>query len=168
VIWLATNVLAAMRDEALSRSPLETGGVLLGWRSSADKVIVDIIGPGPDALHGRFRFLPDHSWQIQRIRERFSATGGDIDYLGDWHTHPDGGVAMSSEDRDTLKRISRKVPEALTLILAGEGQAESIVACWSGWHEGVFLGRQFLVEREPVKLFILPEAWQRFSECRMF
>lgn len=33
-------------------APLENGGVLLGWRAGEDRVVIDLRGPGPHALHG--------------------------------------------------------------------------------------------------------------------
>lgn len=160
-VWLAHRALAAMQREGAELFPLETGGILLGWRRGVDRIVVDVVGPGRNALHGRIRFLPDHRWQVSEITRTFHATGGDIDYLGDWHTHPDGFAQMSSEDVKTLTRISRRVPGALMLILAGPDFAAGDFGCWkAGAREG-FLGRRITIEPQQVKLFDPPQEWPR-------
>src|SRR4051812_37824791 len=100
-------------------SPLENGGVLLGWRSGEDRIVVDLRGPGPRALHGRHCFIPDHVWQLSEIKRAFHESRGDLDYLGDWHSHPDGIAEMSDLDSATLLRIARRVSAPLMLIVAG-------------------------------------------------
>lgn len=118
-VWLARQVHEVMLESARAYDPLETGGLLLGWRDGLDHVVVGILGPGPRALHGRFMFVPDHSWQVEQLRNAFNQSGGDLRYLGDWHTHPRGVAQMSELDEKTLTRIGRKVAGAIMLIAAG-------------------------------------------------
>lgn len=159
-VWLAKSALRAMYEESSSLYPLESGGILLGWRDGGDRIVVNALGPGPQALHGRHRFLPDHAWQVFHIRQIFEESIGDIDYLGDWHSHPDGGAAMSAEDQSTLKRISRRVRKPLMLILSGVSNNESwTFDCWKGnLHRG-FILRRFEVFAQEVKLFDPPSNW---------
>lgn len=159
-VWLANTAFRIMCDEGTARHPLESGGILLGWRLGNNRVVIDVSGPGPQALHGRHRFLPDHRWQVAQIHRLFEETGGDIDYLGDWHSHPDGIPAMSSEDRTTLRRISRRVHEPLMLIIADDGSQESwIPGCWKGRRHRGLIYRRFEVVIEPIKLFEPPPTW---------
>lgn len=103
-----------MVDLARKYHPLETGGILLGYVSDGGEAVVSgIIGPGPRAKHSRLRFSPDHDCQMAVLEERFRETGGQLDYLGDWHTHPDGGINLSWRDRRTLVRIGRKTKARL-------------------------------------------------------
>lgn len=81
-IWLGRDAAQVIIEQANIFFPLETGGVLLGWRDGEDRVVVDIVGAGPKALHGRHTFIPDHSWQVEQIDEAFRNTAGDLDYLG--------------------------------------------------------------------------------------
>ena len=159
-VWLAQPALRAMCGEATARQPLESGGVLLGWRDDDDRVIIDVLGPGPRALHGRHRFLPDHAWQVAGIYRLFEESDGDIDYLGDWHSHPDGTLAMSNEDRATLRRISRRVHEPLMLILAGDISRENwIIDCWKGHLHRGLIRRRFEVITQTTKVFAPPTTW---------
>jgi integrative and conjugative element protein (TIGR02256 family) len=159
-VWLGRRALEKMRDEAAASHPLETGGVLLGWRSGSDRVVIDLRGPGPHALHGRHRFLPDHAWQVGEIHRAFRDTSGDVDYIGDWHSHPDGVAAMSNEDASTLRHIARRVTDPLMLILAGgTGGGDWSAVCWKGLLHRGLIYRRFEVVAQELRLFDPAAAW---------
>ncbi|MBT2189182.1 Mov34/MPN/PAD-1 family protein [Sphingobium nicotianae] len=154
--WLSRDVADAIQLLATTYYPVETGGVLLGWRDGEDRIVTGLTGPGPRALHGRHTFLPDHRWQVAQIEQAFAASSGDLDYLGDWHTHPDGIASMSEMDRKTLARIERRVRSPLMLIAAGAAESWAINS-WIGRRSG-FLSR--LPPRiEPTRLFELSMGW---------
>lgn len=165
MIWLSSHVLRLMCRYARELSPLENGGVLLGWRSGEDYVIVDLRGPGPRALHGRHCFFPDHAWQVNEINRAFEATCGDVDYLGDWHSHPTGIAEMSDLDSATLLRIARRVKAPLMLIVAGSG-ADWSPRCWKGQLIGPLLWRRLAAAPQELKIFDSPAAWPGSSTTR--
>lgn len=157
-VWLSSHVMHLMCKFARDFSPLENGGILLGWRSGQDRIILDLRGPGPRALHGRHCFIPDHAWQVGQIKRAFEASDGDLDYLGDWHSHPGGAAEMSDLDLATLLRITRRVGEPLMLIVAGGGGHWSR-RCWQGQMEGSFPWRRFAAKPLDVTLFTPPLGW---------
>lgn len=136
-IWLSRHVVQGMVQLGALYHPLETGGVLLGWRDGNDRIVNGLVGPGLKSLHSRQTFFPDHSWQVARIREAFEGSAGDLDYLGDWHTHPDGLAMMSELDRKTLSRIERRVKFPLMVIAAGTSEDWTINA-WRGRRSNLF------------------------------
>lgn len=155
-IWLSRALEQHLIASANALAPLETGGMLLGWRDGADRIVTDAIGPGDRALHGRYAFLPDHEWQRKELAFAFAESLGDLDYLGDWHTHPGGHAEMSAIDHATLRRIGRRVPGAMTLIAAGDRDR--------GWRMGAWLHRRtgFLrstAEPRPIRTFDRPSGW---------
>lgn len=129
-VSITDRALAQIGALADAYAPLETGGVLLGWRDGENKVVAGIIGPGPRALHGRYTFVPDDRWHSAQIDKAFEVSSGDLDYLGDWHTHPDGGLAMSMLDRSTLSRLVRKNAGAIMMI-AASGENQWRFGAWS-------------------------------------
>lgn len=161
-LWAPGRVLASIEREARRFAPLETGGVLLGWRDGPDLVVAGLMGPGPRALHGRHLFLPDHSWQVAQIRTAFADTGGDLDYLGDWHTHPCGVAAMSDQDRTTLTKLDRRVRGATMLIAGGEGDTWAFGA-WTALRSGLFRPTRF--EACEIITFVPPDHWPRWREA---
>lgn len=88
--------------------PLETGGVLIGyWAADVkDVVVTAATGPGPNALHGEMGFVPDSAVQTEVVSRHYAASGRRHVYLGDWHSHPDGGRKLSRLDVRTLRAIS--------------------------------------------------------------
>jgi integrative and conjugative element protein (TIGR02256 family) len=159
-VWLSSHVMRAMCKHACEFAPLENGGILLGWRAGRDRVVIDLRGPGPHALHGRHCFVPDHVWQVAEIRRAFQDSGGDVDDLGDWHSHPGGVAAMSDLDSATLRRIARRVQEPLMLIVAGsETDQDWSARCWKGRIDGRFLRRRLEAQPQELKLFDPPADW---------
>ncbi|MBB4365010.1 integrative and conjugative element protein (TIGR02256 family) [Bradyrhizobium sp. CIR18] len=157
-VWLSSQVMQRMCSLARDLSPLENGGILLGWRSGEDLIVVDLRGPGPQALHARHCFIPDHVWQVAEINRAFEASRGDLDYLGDWHSHPDSVAEMSKLDSATLLRITRKVSAPLMLIVAGSGTDWSS-RCWKGQIARSFLRRRLVATQQKLNIFDPPEQW---------
>ena len=95
-----------------ARLPVETGGILIGYFDVSRRYVyvVDAL-PAPrdsdereDAFIRGFAGLRD---EIHRIEAR---TGGQVGYVGEWHSHPDGaGVAMSDDDSELLRQIADEV-----------------------------------------------------------
>ncbi|MET3654421.1 hypothetical protein [Dyella japonica] len=88
--------------EASTTFSLESGGVLMGRQQGKNFWQVDhVIGPGQNAVHGRFRFIPDLPWQHEQIAKRFYETNGQSTYLGDWHKRLNGTPQPGSVTSDT-------------------------------------------------------------------
>jgi len=158
-LLIAKHVITAIQREAEHIYPLETGGMLLGWRDGNAKIVTGLIGPGPRGLHGRYMFLPDHRWQVDHLRCAFSATRGDLDYLGDWHTHPDGIAKMSEQDRQTLRKICGRVPHGAMLISAGCA-GSWVMNAWVGERPRPF--RPFVPQACDVHEFEAPIDWPTY------
>lgn len=140
-IWISSAVFQELVREASRVYPLETGGVLVGYRAeNRDMVITAVIGPGPGAIHQRNKFIPDHSWQCDQLDAAYDRSLTMSVYLGDWHTHPDGTPRQSWLDRRTHKAIARH-PQAQTpnpLMLIGGGAPRG----WT-WLGHIYRGERF-------------------------
>jgi len=115
-----------MVQDASRCAPEETGGVVLGyWVDDSEAVITEHVGPGPDAQHDITGFVPDAQYQRERIAQIYERTGRTHTYLGDWHSHPLGGLGLSRTDRRTARRIAKatdaRCPRPLMLLLACDG-----------------------------------------------
>jgi integrative and conjugative element protein (TIGR02256 family) len=120
-VWIAERLLPAMEADAAEHAPCETGGMLLGyWSPSGDVVVTETIPCGPNSVHERSRFEPDGKWQQTRLDELYFRSGRITTYLGDWHSHPSGGLRPSGRDRSTAKAIAKtgdaRAPHPLTVI----------------------------------------------------
>ena len=115
---------------AVAKCPMETGGMLLGYISNnGDAIVTRIIGPGPNAKHSRFRFVPDNNYQQATLETYFRSTEGRETYLGDWHTHPNGDNALSTTDMRTLARIAKEpksgIPNPFMAVLSSDSATKN-------------------------------------------
>lgn len=159
-IWLSQAVALTMQSHGENFYPLEVGGVLLGWRDGEHRIVTGLVGPGPKSLHGRHAFVPDHLWQVDQIRKAFTETGGDLDYLGDWHSHPNGAAQMSAMDDSTLSRIARRVANPLMAIVAG-GPSDWQFGGWSANRRALF--RRAMISNQPLRVFEPPSHWPTYG-----
>ncbi|MDB5479096.1 MAG: hypothetical protein JWO83_149 [Caulobacteraceae bacterium] len=133
LVWLPDRVVELMKAEAKRSYPVETGGVVLGYRVEDEWVVREVLGPGPDARHHRRYFEPDADWHAEMIRAHFARTDGREVYIGDWHTHPDGELKLSRRDRQALRGIvqcPQATPAPLSALLAG-GPDDWALAMWA-------------------------------------
>lgn len=124
VAWISTVSLNKMITEADRSFPKETGGVLTGYWAVpfTEVVVIDITGPGPGAVHKADGFLPDADYQEKEVARIYKDSGRLYTYLGDWHSHPNGGSRLSRRDRRTVRAIAvhrpARAPVPLMAILA--------------------------------------------------
>lgn len=112
--FIERSVFAAIQAEADDKFPVETGGVLLGTYSSDRIVITSWVGPGPKAKHTSCSFQPDYSFQQEMAANAFHLSDGEIVYLGDWHSHPNGAAYLSSKDKVVLESIAHFLPSKIS------------------------------------------------------
>ena len=146
IIWIRNDHYERIVGIVQGFLPYETGGILLGYTDiRGNLVITEVVGPGPDAVHQEDYFLPDGSFQQDKINKAFEASAGETTYLGDWHSHPFRRPYLSSIDLTTLQNIARHktsgTPEPVFLIV---GTNPLKLKCW----------RYSPLKREPVNLEI--------------
>jgi integrative and conjugative element protein (TIGR02256 family) len=109
-LFLPQALHTEMEAEGRRWTPKETGGMLLGYRSrevaEADIVVCCLVSAGPEAKRMPNRFEPDGVWQQERLEKVYEESGRTHTYIGDWHTHPRGGIRPSKTDRDTFARVA--------------------------------------------------------------
>lgn len=86
----------------------ERGGVLAGCRIGARSWLISHASPpSPRSLAGRFWVKRDRR-DAQRFIDRvFFETKGAVNYLGEWHTHPEPCPSTSPDDRKMLADLHR-------------------------------------------------------------
>lgn len=107
--WIQKLVLERILHEAVSKFPLETGGLLIGYCAGDDNdaIILDMVGPGPNAKHRRWTYRPDYSFHREECDRIFKEREGMLTYLGDWHSHPGSIPYLSFLDKRALRNIAR-------------------------------------------------------------
>lgn len=118
--------------------PEETGGILVGYYSTDLRTgrITEALAPPADSERSRWRFSRGVRGLTAKLRSLWRKPKAHRQYyLGEWHSHPDGPIAMSSRDRATMRRIAEEVkyqcPEPLLVILGGSPEAGWNLGCWA-------------------------------------
>lgn len=93
-----------LKYRQIDRFSNEAAGVLIGERRGAHLVICEISEPGKGDIRRRSfvdRRGPHHQVAVD---EAFARTSGVLQYLGEWHTHPEDRPTPSSKDLKTWRR----------------------------------------------------------------
>jgi integrative and conjugative element protein (TIGR02256 family) len=100
-VILMPKCLSVIRVESRKARYVETGGPLVGYVAKGDVLVVtDADGPGPKAKMERFSVTIDGE-HAQKFCDRSSReSGGNIDYIGDWHKHT--GISLRPSEQDIL------------------------------------------------------------------
>jgi integrative and conjugative element protein (TIGR02256 family) len=85
----------------------EAGGVLLGrLLLEDDKVVVEqVTVPGPYDRRSRFTFFRAERPAQAVVNDAWRQSGGELVYLGEWHTHPEDDPSPSGHDRSDWRRL---------------------------------------------------------------
>lgn len=105
----AAATLLAYRQTG--RSSLEAGGVMLGRHilGTSDVVIDRVSEPDPADRRSRFWFRRAKRPAQEVVDRAWRESNGVINYLGEWHSHPEDDPTPSCVDRRDWKRIARRV-----------------------------------------------------------
>ncbi len=130
----------------------------MGYRADGtdERVATHVVGPGPNAIHEEFRFVPDHDYQLAEIARLYETSGRCLEYLGDWHSHPGAEGYLSDKDLETLNRIARsrtaRVENPVMLVMAGQKGWDPFA--WIHERSSAWVwGRRSITEPLAVELF---------------
>ena len=124
----------------------ETGGILMGCYRGDDLEVTSRTRPGPTDRSSLFSFIRvDRSHQTTAM-SAWSATRGTHTWVGEWHTHPHGGVSPSSTDLSSWSRLSRNTQQLMAFVLVVPGD----------W--GLFVVRPSWLRRRAVRLTVIEEG----------
>lgn len=92
------------------RDSPEAGGILLGRMIlGTDDVVIDHAAPpDPGDIRGRYHFVRKRKAAQARITRIWSETEGAVNYLGEWHTHPEDAPTPSPQDRKNWRNVHKK------------------------------------------------------------
>jgi integrative and conjugative element protein (TIGR02256 family) len=108
-----------MRFTELPEARREAGGVLLGRYRGPHIEILGCTTPMAEDLRTRFGFVrQDKAHQKAAIKE-WQESRGSINFVGEWHTHPESHPTPSWVDRRSWKRQMQKHKEPMVFVIAG-------------------------------------------------
>jgi integrative and conjugative element protein (TIGR02256 family) len=119
-----SELIQNMKSRRDLKLPSETGGVLLGYFDTLRKIayVADLLSAPKDSIEDPTFFVRGAK-DLSAVLNRVSLiTSEQLEYVGEWHTHPDGvGPTASADDRkllDTLSRVMAEdgLPELMVII----------------------------------------------------
>ncbi|MCF4101578.1 ThiF family adenylyltransferase [Gillisia sp. M10.2A] len=104
-ILVSKTVLNQIEEITRLHYPKEFGGVFIGFKNETGFIITDILIPD-EYRNGRTKFIREPGNLNDRLKELHKKTAGKIQYIGEWHSHPDGPTSPSTTDLKAMKDIA--------------------------------------------------------------
>lgn len=105
-IHISKSVLKTIEEETTFHYPNEFGGVFIGYKSEENFIITNILIPD-EYKNGKTIFIREPGTLNERLSQIHNITNGKIQYLGEWHSHPDGPTNPSSTDVNAMNEIAK-------------------------------------------------------------
>lgn len=99
----------------------EAGGILLGKRRGNHLEVLFATEPMPTDRRRPFFFEREAQGHATAAMEAWAASGGTVDYLGEWHTHPQQVPVPSDLDRTEWRKLQmgRAKYSPLAVVIVG-------------------------------------------------
>jgi integrative and conjugative element protein (TIGR02256 family) len=94
------GLLAKLAGLRAAKLPKETGGVLIGTFDLERMVVhvLETIPSPPDSKEWPTLYIRGSEGLLKNVNEIFDASGGQLEYVGEWHSHPDRCPTLPSGD----------------------------------------------------------------------
>lgn len=122
-VFVSGLLLSQMRADRNEHLPNETGGVLIGSFDTSRRIayVVDQVQAPADSERRPTSYLRGCDGldkQVEGIRE---TTKGQLDYVGEWHSHPGKSTRPSNKDKSLFAwladyRLSDGVPALMAIV----------------------------------------------------
>ncbi|AMO77612.1 Mov34/MPN/PAD-1 family protein [Pseudomonas sp. R3.Fl] len=125
-----TFLVEKLRHARVAALPNETGGSVLGVTDFKSKtiVVVDVLPTPSDSRASSSHFIRGEEGQQEMLEEVHRRTARVVDYIGEWHSHPDGCSSRPSQDDEKLldtlhRKMSAEGLPALMVIVARDEES---------------------------------------------
>lgn len=102
----------------------ESGGILLGRRRGKHLEVMLATEPSPLDKRSTYSFLREAAYHNEAAQQAWLKGERQIDYLGEWHTHPQTVPTPSGIDRDEWCKLVLQRPDKTTLLTIVVGTKE--------------------------------------------
>jgi integrative and conjugative element protein (TIGR02256 family) len=97
----------------------EAGGILLGYRRGVHLHLVEATLPGAHDQRSRTAFWRRDPAHQNAATNGWTRTHQTLDYVGEWHTHPEAFPSPSSLDLQEWRDICTRTREMMTFLIVG-------------------------------------------------
>ena len=107
VVLLPQSLLNALFAVVKQHYPLEFGGIFTGCKFNNIYLIVDFAIPESFKSTGS-NFTRETEDLNKYLKDIYDVSNGKIEYLGEWHSHPDGSTQFSAKDQQSMREIAEE------------------------------------------------------------
>ncbi|RQH00136.1 Mov34/MPN/PAD-1 family protein [Paraburkholderia dinghuensis] len=111
------TTLARFRQTSFSAP--ESGGILMGYRRGGHLHVTKMTTPQAGDTQHRYGFLRQAPCHQKIALEQWKAQRETMDYVGEWHTHPEPSPTPSSIDTSAWRKICAMKREPMVFVIAG-------------------------------------------------
>ena len=97
----------------------EAGGILLGHRKGKHLHVVRATEPATADRRSRFKFQREIEPHQTIATQAWRQSGQTMDYLGEWHSHPESNPHPSNIDLTEWKKIVSRASECFVFLIVG-------------------------------------------------
>lgn len=135
VIVLSDDVLLhLLRHRQFGRRDAEAGGQLFARIEDNTIVVVEVTGPRGGDRRTRTSYVPNRAAERAEIADRHAAG---MNFIGDWHTHPDREPLPSGRDLESMAECFNKSAHELNgFVLVIVGLADPPAGLHVSVHDG--------------------------------
>jgi integrative and conjugative element protein (TIGR02256 family) len=107
-VYITNSAVHTLKAESLAKPGFETGGVLVGFTDTTlhAVVVVAASGPGAHAEHGPTTFSRERAFCQSFLDYYAQSTNEIVDFVGEWHKHPEPNPKPSRVDIQTYRRLA--------------------------------------------------------------
>ncbi len=116
-VMISARAYTSILAEALSRDPLETGGILLGHYKSGIWYIVEATDPGVETFHSEIHSVMDEKYHNHLYPVLSRIYREDLYLMGLWHRHPGSLDTLSFDDHETNRKYAEVIGNGTLSIL---------------------------------------------------
>jgi integrative and conjugative element protein (TIGR02256 family) len=128
-VILDQGIIRTIMESRLAKLPAETGGVLLGSLDQERRIIyvVDTLPTPEDSEERPTWFVRGSAGLPSSVAKAGAMTGGQVEYIGEWHSHPEGhSCAPSATDVNLFGWLTEhmdSIGAPATMLIAGDNDA---------------------------------------------
>lgn len=108
MLWISERLVQELKRDRSHHLPTESGGVLIGSFDTSRKIVyvVDHLVAPADSERSSESFLRGSEGLQMRLEGIKENTLGQLDYVGEWHSHPSASTKPSNRDADLFQWLS--------------------------------------------------------------
>jgi integrative and conjugative element protein (TIGR02256 family) len=113
----------------------EAGGILLGHRAGDHIHVISATGPLSNDKRTRLSFDRLDTGHQKAAHHAWASSGGTVDYVGDWHTHPQSIPTPSTKDYVEWKKLKKALPSSHLFAIVGSSGNSFWLGCGANLQE---------------------------------